>query len=136
MKKIFLITILILSIFTINSAREPITNRKILHTSTIGLNEDEYSTIIVPKYVTVTKIDSEKINIKDSLIILAPGKYTFTSKFYKDSSKSFIFEVESNKFYIVDVYKNPKSSGGKTAYTLIEVPKENAANYINENCFE
>ena len=136
MKKIFFIIVLILSIFAINSAKEPITNKKIFHASTIGLNKDEYSTIIVPKYITVTKIDSEKINIKDSLIILAPGKYIFTSKFYKDSSKSFTFEIESNRFYIVDVYKNPKPSGGKTAYTLIEIPKENAENYINENYFE
>mgnify|MGYP003618464657 FL=1 len=136
MKKVFLITVLILSIFTITSAKTPITNKKILHASATGLNEGEYSTVIVPEYITVTKINSEKVNIKNSVIIIAPGEYTFKSKIYKDFSKSFIFEIESNKFYIVEAFKNPERSGGKTAYTLIEIPKENAENYINGNHFD
>jgi hypothetical protein len=129
MKRIFLITILILSIFTISSAKKVATNKVVTHPSASELNEGEYAVIKVPANITVTEIDSKKFKTNESRIFIAPGKYTFKTRLlggFMDAAKTFTSEVEAGKFYIIKSEMIPGFLLSKTQYSIVETTKEDA----------
>ena len=56
MKKLFLCTFLILSIFITSSAKKVSTNKVVTHLSAAELSEGEYAVIKVPANITVTEL--------------------------------------------------------------------------------
>ena len=129
MKKLFLITILILSIFVASSAKKVSTNKVVVHPSAAELSEDEYAIIKVPANITVTEIDTVKFKVNEARIFIAPGIHTFKTRLlggFMDAAKTFDTELEAGKFYIIKSEMKPGLFGGKTAYSIIETTKEDA----------
>ncbi len=129
MKKLFLITILILSIFVASSAKKVSTNKVVVHPSAAELSEDEYAIIKVPANITVTEIDTVKFKVNEARIFIAPGIHTFKTRLlggFMDAAKTFDSELEPGKFYIIKSEIKPGFLIGKTAYSIVETTKEDA----------
>ena len=129
MKKLFLLTIIILNIFVTVSAKKVTTNKVVMHTSAVELSEGEYAVIKVPANITVTEINSLKFKVNEARIFIAPGNYTFKTRLlggFMDAAKTFDTELEAGKFYIIKSEMKPGLFGGKTAYSIIETTKEDA----------
>ena len=129
MKKLFLITILILSIFVASSAKKVSTNKVVVHPSAVELSEDEYAVIKVPANITVTEIDTVKFKVNEARIFIAPGIHTFKTRLlggFMDAAKTFDSELEPGKFYIIKSEIKPGFLIGKTAYSIVETTKEDA----------
>ena len=129
MKKILYVSLLMMLMFTLSTAKKEVKSKVVLHPSSAELIEGEYAVIKVPANVTLLEVNSEKFKVNEARIFTAPGNYSFKARLlggFADFPKTFTAELEAGKFYKIQSRMEPGFFGGKTAYEIVETTQKEA----------